>query len=125
MGTMRGFEAMIDGLKAEKAAREIRARRQWKRDGFASCEVSFGTVSLTRSARRPGAFQITTFGKDGTPWGHTERDDLESALREFADQCYTGKHRTKKRGKAEDRRPKGARSPKSLVKLRLVLGRVV
>jgi phospholipid N-methyltransferase len=47
--------------------------------------------TLTRSAQIPGVWQLTSFARDGDPWGHSDHDTLASAVAEARLDAYVSK----------------------------------
>lgn len=67
-------------FKATKYAFKAKAAREFKAKGIVSRKMARGWSSvITRSAKTPGAFQITRFDADMEPVGDTQRNTLSDA----------------------------------------------
>lgn len=86
--TLSQYMALTDrSLAAKKAATAQLA--ELPNDGFAlQAEASGGRMLiLTPSAQQPGRWQLTRFSPDGNPWGDTNFDTKQQAIREFLDEA--------------------------------------
>ncbi|MHC4400520.1 MAG: DUF3560 domain-containing protein [Planctomycetota bacterium] len=50
--------------------------------GLVVLEGRYGGALVHRSVRRPGMWQLSWLGSDGTPWGHNDHETLQSAVDE-------------------------------------------
>ena len=124
----RRFKAEVKGMRARQWAFVAKASGEFKRSGVVERKTPFGALVLSRSARAPGTFQVTTFDRDGNPTGHTERKTLRGALTELYEYAQSQSYRTLTKADKRGRQAKGAIPPAKAVQRRLpriVLGRLV